>query len=306
LKEVKIAVEKGIYVNIDNLNLLIDFGKAYGNTVPCCIRINPHVEAGGHHKIKTGHKESKFGIAIDYLPQILEVVNTYQINVTGLHVHTGSDFGDVNVFLKVADILFDAALQFKNIKSIDFGSGFKVPYKKGEHETDVHLLGKELLKKVKAFAHKYGSEPEIWFEPGKFLVSEAGTLLVEVQILKETPATTFVGVDSGLNHLIRPMMYDAYHEIVNVSNPTGPLHEYSVVGYICETDTFAWKRPLNEIKVGNILGLLNAGAYGFSMSSNYNSKPRPAEVLVYKNKAILIRKRETLQDLIQTQINVDF
>lgn len=305
LSEIEIAIEKGVYINIDNLAILEEFGKKYGNTKPCCVRINPHVEAGGHDKIKTGHVESKFGIAIDYLPQIVEVVNTYNIDMNGLHVHTGSDFSDVEVFLKVADIMFDAAKKFKGIKSIDFGSGFKVAYKKGDKTTDVALLGQKIREKVADFTKEYGSEPEIWFEPGKYLVSDAGILFVTANTLKSTPATTFVGVNSGLNHLIRPMMYGAYHEIVNVSNPNGVEKEFSVVGYICETDTFAWNRPLKEVKAGDTLAMLNAGAYGFSMSSNYNSKPKPAEVMVYKGKAHLIRKRETLADLMQNQISIE-
>lgn len=306
IDELAQAVAKGVFVNIDNLYILEEFGKKYGNSVPCCIRMNPHIEAGGHDKIKTGHKESKFGISIDYADAIVAVVEKYNIDMIGLHIHTGSDFSDVEVFIKAADVLFDFAKRFKNIKLFDFGSGFKVAYKKGDKTTDVNLLGEKIKEAVKKFASEYGSEPEIWFEPGKYLVSDSGILFVKTNVLKKTPATTFAGVDSGLNHLIRPMMYGAYHEIINVSNPTAQHTDFSVVGYICETDTFAWNRPLNEVREGDILAIMNAGAYGMTMSSNYNSRPRPAEVLVYKGKAHLIRRRETLEDVLRTQVEVAF
>lgn len=303
--EIILAVEKGVFVNIDNLHILEQFGQKYGNTVPCSVRINPHVEAGGNEKIKTGHAESKFGISIDQQDLIVAIYQKYNLNISSLHVHTGSDFSDVEVFMKVADIMFELALKFKTIKIMDFGSGFKVAYKKGDKTTDVNLLGEKITVATKKFATKYGSEPEIWFEPGKFIVSDCGVLFTEVNVLKQSPAATFAGINTGLNHLIRPMMYGAHHEIVNVSNPSGAISEFSVVGYICETDTFAWKRKLNEVREGDILAILNAGAYGFSMSSQYNSRPRPAEVMIYKGNSHLVRKRETLDDVLRNQIEIE-
>lgn len=303
--EIILAVEKGVFVNIDNLHVLAEFGMKYGNSVPCSIRINPHVEAGGNEKIKTGHAASKFGISIEQEAEIIAVVNRYNLQIKALHVHTGSDFSDVEVFMQVAEIMFALALKFKNIKVIDFGSGFKVAYKKGDKTTNITILGEKIAAATKKFAAVYGSEPEIWFEPGKFIVSDCGVLLAEVNVLKHSPATTFAGINTGLNHLIRPMMYDAYHDIVNVSNPNGTEGVFSVVGYICETDTFAWNRKINEVRKGDILAILNAGAYGFSMSSQYNSRPRPAEVLVHHNQSYLIRKRETLADVLHNQIEIE-
>jgi diaminopimelate decarboxylase len=300
------AVEKGVFVNIDNLHILEQFGEKYGNTVPCSVRVNPHVEAGGNEKIKTGHAESKFGISVDQQDLITDIYKKYNLNITSLHVHTGSDFSDVEVFMKVAEIMFEFALKFKTIKIMDFGSGFKVAYKKGDKTTDIKLLGEKITAATKKFASQYGSEPEIWFEPGKFIVSDCGVLFTEVNVLKHSPAATFAGINTGLNHLIRPMMYGSYHEIVNVSNPNGEISEFSVVGYICETDTFAWKRKLNDVREGDILAILNAGAYGFSMSSQYNSRPRPAEILVHKGNSHLIRKRETLEDVLKNQIEISF
>lgn len=303
--EIVEAVEKGVFVNIDNLHILSAFGQKYGNTVPCSVRINPHVEAGGNHKIKTGHAESKFGISIEQIDEIVAIYQKYNLNLAALHVHTGSDFSDVDVFMQVADLMFGLAMKFKTIKIMDFGSGFKVAYKKGDKTTDVELLGIKITEATKKFAQAYGSEPEIWFEPGKYIVSDCGILFAQADVLKHSPAATFVGINTGLNHLIRPMMYDAYHEIINTSNSTGEQHDFSVVGYICETDTFAWKRKLNDVREGDILAIMNAGAYGFSMSSQYNSRPRPAEVIVYKNATHLARKRETLADVLQNQIEIE-
>ena len=304
-EEIQEAVKLGVMINLDNISVLEQFGNAYHGDVPVCIRLNPHIMAGGNHKISTGHVGSKFGISVYQLPHILRVVETYGINVTGLHMHTGSDILEAEVFIRASDILFDAAKDFKNLEFIDFGSGFKVGYKEGDIVTDIAELGQKLGAAFQAFCKRYGRELEMWFEPGKFLVSESGTFLATTNVVKTTPATVFAGVNSGLNHLIRPMMYDAYHEIFNVSNPSGTQRIYTIVGYICETDTFGVDRKLNEVKEGDILGFKNAGAYAFSMASNYNSRFRPAEVLVYQGKAHLIRKREEFEDLIRNQVEVD-
>lgn len=304
-EEVRAAVELGVMINLDNISLLEQFGNAYHGDVPVCIRLNPHIMAGGNKKISTGHADSKFGISIYQMAHISKVVKTYGLNVTGLHMHTGSDILDAEVFLRAADILFDAAKHFDQLSFIDFGSGFKVAYKEGDITTDIAEVGEKLGGAFKTFCKAYGKELEMWFEPGKFLVSESGSFLVKTNVVKTTPATVFVGVNSGLNHLIRPMMYDAYHEIFNVSNPNATKRIYTVVGYICETDTFGLDRKLDEVKEGDILAFKNAGAYAFSMSSNYNSRLRPAEVLIYKGKAHLIRKREEFDDLLRNQVEID-
>ena len=305
-EEIRQAIAAGVTVNIDNLPYLEQFGKEYGSSYPCCIRINPHIDAGGNIKIMTGHIKSKFGISVEQLEEVYDVVSKYAVDVKGLHIHSGSDFKDASAFVKAADILFSIAANFKNLKFIDLGSGFKVAYKNGDYVTDVEELGSKMSDHFKVFCQKYGRELELWFEPGKFLVSESGYLIVTTNVVKETPGGTFVGVDSGLNHLIRPMMYGAYHSIENISNPDGPQKEYSVVGYICETDTFGTDLSLSEVRPGDLLAIRNAGAYGFSMSSNYNSRTRPAEVLVYKDKAHLIRRREELDDLLRLQVEANF
>lgn len=302
MEEIDLAVKEGVMINIDNISILEQFGLNYGNTVPICIRINPHVMAGGNINISTGHIDSKFGISIYQMRHVDRVVKNTGLNVIGLHMHTGSDIVDVDIFLRAADILFEQAEHFPDLTFIDFGSGFKVPYKPDDHSTDIEELGEKLSARFKEFCTEYGRELELWFEPGKFLVSQAGTFLVKVNVLKQTTAAMFVGVDSGLNHLIRPMLYNGYHHITNVSNPEGALRLYTVVGYICETDTFGWDRKLNEVREGDILAFNNAGAYGMTMASNYNSRFRPAEVLIKNGKAELIRRRETLDDILRNQI----
>lgn len=303
--ELRAAAERGAMVNVDSLSALERFGHAFGGRVPCCVRINPHVLAGGNPHIQTGHIDSKFGVSIYQLRHLLRIVSTYGIDVAGLHMHTGSEILDAGVFLEAAEILYDAARQFPALRFLDFGSGFKVQYREDQPATDVEALGRALGESFGRFREEYGRELELWFEPGKFLVSEAGLLLARVNVVKQTVSTVFVGLDTGLNHLIRPMLYNAYHRIVNLSNPRGTPRVYSVVGYICETDTFAWDRQLPEVREGDVLAFLNAGAYGFEMSSNYNSRPRPAEVLIENGRDRLVRRRETLDDLLRTQLEAE-
>lgn len=303
-EEIMEAVELGLSINIDNLPTLKKFGERYGNSKPCSLRINPGIMAGGNYKISTGHLQSKFGISIQQLDEILALVKQHNIHINGLHVHTGSEIGDIGVFIQVSEVLFSAARQFPDLKFLDFGGGFKVAYKKGDAVTDIPALGDQLGKVFNAFCKEYGRKLELWIEPGKYLVSESGNLLVKVNVVKQTPALTFAHVNSGLNHLLRPMMYDAYHELVNVSNPTGSQKLYTVVGYICETDTIGADRNLNEVKEGDVLAIRNAGAYGFSMASNYNSRVRPAEVLVIDGKAMLIREQESFEDLLKGQASI--
>lgn len=301
LEEIERVAKLGVQINIDNLSILEQFGTLHPK-VPVCVRINPHVMAGGNANISVGHIDSKFGISIHQLPHILRIVENTKMHINGIHMHTGSDILDVEVFLYAAEILFETAKNFKELDFIDFGSGFKVPYKAGDIETDVEEFGKKLTKRFLAFEKEYGRELTLVFEPGKFLVSEAGYFLTKVNVVKQTTSTVFAGVDSGFNHLIRPMLYGAQHHIENISNPNGKERFYSVVGYICETDTFASNRRIAEIKEGDILCFKNAGAYCFSMASNYNSRVKPAEVLWHNGEAHLIRQRETFEDILKNQV----
>lgn len=304
-QEILEAQELGVNINIDNIAMLERFGNHFGSGYPVCIRINPHIEAGGNYKISTGHIDSKFGISIHQMRHIERVVKTTKLHVQGLHMHTGSEIKDVNVFLQALEVMFDIARHFDQLEFLDLGSGFKVPYKDEDKETDVVTLGAKLTETVKEFEAEYNRTLEIWFEPGKYLVSECGSFVVKANVVKQTTATVFVGVNSGFNHLIRPMFYDAYHRISNISNPGGPERIYTVVGNICETDTFAWDRVLNEVREGDLLCFHNAGAYGFEMSSNFNSRLKPAEVLVKDGEAQLIRRRDVFEDLLRNQVEAE-
>ena len=305
MNEIEKVASLGVQINIDNLTILEQFGTKYQD-LPVCIRINPHVMAGGNSNISVGHIDSKFGISIHQIPHILRIVENTKMNINGVHMHTGSDILDIEVFLHAAEILFETASKFKNLDFIDFGSGFKVPYKFGDIETNIEELGEKLSKRFHSFCKTYGKDLELAFEPGKFLVSEAGYFLTKVNAIKQTTSTVFAQVDSGFNHLIRPMLYGSHHEIINISNPEGKKRFYTVVGYICETDTFGNNRKISEISEGDTLAFKNSGAYCFTMASNYNSRYRPAEILWYNEKSFVIRKEETFDDLIQNQILIDF
>jgi diaminopimelate decarboxylase len=305
MEEMDEAVELGVKINIDNIAILEEFGLKYGEKVPVCVRINPHIMAGANHKISTGHIDSKFGISIYQLPHVHRIVETNSMKVEGIHMHTGSDILDVEVFLRATEIMFDTAKEFKELDYIDFGSGFKVPYRVDDVSTDVESMGEHLSARFNEFCREYGKELTLIFEPGKFLVSEAGTFVARVNVIKQTTSTVFAGLDTGLNHFIRPMFYDAYHDIVNVSKTSGKTRIYTVVGYICETDTFGWNRKITEASEGDYLAFKNAGAYCYAMSSNYNSRFRPAEVLIHKGKDYLIRKREDMSDLLRNQVEIE-
>ncbi|WP_299157128.1 diaminopimelate decarboxylase [uncultured Tenacibaculum sp.] len=303
LQEIEEVAKLGIQINIDNLSILELFGQKHPK-IPVCIRINPHIMAGGNSKISVGHIDSKFGISIHQVPHIKRVVENTGMHINGVHMHTGSDILDIDTFLRASEILFNTAKEFKNIDFIDFGSGFKVPYKNDDISTNIEELGKKLTQRFNNFCKEYGKDVTLMFEPGKFLVSEAGYFLAKVNVIKQTTSTVFAGIDSGLNHLIRPMFYNSYHHIENISNPKGRERFYSIVGYICESDTFGSNRRINEISEEDILCFHNAGAYCYSMSSNYNSRYRPAEVMIYKGKDYLIRQRETFDDILKNQVEI--
>ncbi|MEO5649894.1 MAG: diaminopimelate decarboxylase [Ginsengibacter sp.] len=300
--EIEEAKDLGVHINIDSLSNLEKFGKKYGHSYPVGIRLRPNILAGGNLKISTGHDKSKFGIPVEHIEKILSVVKENNLHIRALHIHTGSGIKDVDVFVKGIEVLFQMIHDFKEVEVIDLGGGFKVPYRDGDSETDISLLAQRV---DEAFSHLFNvtqKRLQVWFEPGKFLVSAAGYLVTQVNVLKETPVTTFASVNSGFNHLIRPMFYDSYHRIENISNENGPKKKYTVVGNICETDTFAWEREINEIEEGDYLAFYNAGAYGFEMSSNFNSRFKPAEVLIKDKNPRLIRKRDSFEDLLKNQI----
>ncbi len=302
--EIEESKQLGVIINIDSLSNLQKFGEKYGHTYPVGIRLRPNIMAGGNLKISTGHDKSKFGIPVEQLQEILTVVNRYNMLITDLHIHTGSEIKDVEVFVKGIEVLFDIIPHFPELQFIDLGGGFKVPYDEGDTETDMSLLAEKVADLFANHPSSKNRNLQVWFEPGKFLVSECGYFITKVNVLKQTQAAEFVSVDSGFNHLIRPMFYDAFHRIENISNPNGVKKTYSVVGNICETDTFAWDRELSEVKEGDYLVFYTAGAYGFEMSSNFNSRYKPAEMLVKNGEPFLIRKRDEFKDLLRNQVEV--
>jgi diaminopimelate decarboxylase len=304
-QEIIDATEQGVNINIDNLIMLEKFGAKYGGSKSCCIRINPHIMAGGNSNISVGHIDSKFGISIHQMRHVMRIVKNYNMSISGLHMHTGSDILDPDVFLRGAQLLYDIAHEFENLEFIDFGSGFKVAYKNDDNETDVEIIGSKIVESFQNFCAEYGRDIELWFEPGKYLVSDAGKLIVKTNVVKQTTSTVFIGVNSGQNHLLRPMMYNAYHKIENLSNPGGEQKLYTIVGNICETDTFGYDRQLAEVTEGDYLIIHNAGAYGFTMSNRYNSRLQPAEALLFNDAVSLIRKRESLEDHYRNEIDLE-
>lgn len=303
-EEMDEATQLGVQITLDSLSILEKFGNKYPN-IPVCLRINPHVMAGGNHKISVGHIDSKFGISIYQIKGIKSIIEKTGTRINGIHMHTGSDIYNIDAFLRATEILLNTVKEFDSVEFVDFGSGFKVPYKDGDIETNIEEMGETLSNRFNEFCKEYGRDLTMIFEPGKFLVSASGNLLVKVNVVKPTPNIVFVGVDSGLNHLLRPMMYDSYHHITNVTNPDGKEKIYTIVGYICENDTFGSNRSVGEISENDILCIHNAGAYSFSMSSNYNSRYRPAEVMLYNGKDYLIRERETFDDLTRNQVEIE-
>jgi diaminopimelate decarboxylase len=300
--EIEEVARLGVHVNIDSLSNLEKFAQTFGYTAPVGIRLRPNIMAGGNLKISTGHDKSKFGIPVEQIEEIVCIQKKYNLRVKTLHIHTGSDIKDASVFTQGLEVLFKCVHHFPDLEVLDLGGGFKVPYHPSEKETDLKTIAAEIKNVMTRFRNETNRNFQLWFEPGKFIVSHCGVLLTRVNVLKNNGNILIAGVDTGLNHLIRPMIYDAYHHILNLSNPTGDIKNYMVTGYICETDTFAEDRPLPEIREDDILCILNAGAYGFEMSSHYNSRFKPAELLVEKDKIKLIRRRDTLDDLLSTQL----
>ena len=303
-EELAEAVSIGVHVNIDNLSTLKKFGKKYGNTYPASVRLRPSIMAGGNINIATGHENSKFGIPIEQIDDIIAIMNEFNININGLHIHSGSDINDLGVYIREVEVMMDFIAKFPNIEFIDLGGGLKVPYDLHDQETDINQLSLRLTALFSKYKRKNGESYQIWFEPGKFLVSKCGYLIARVNVIHDTAAATFVCLDTGFNHLIRPMLYGAYHRIGNLSNENDDKLPYHIVGNLCETDTFAENRMLPKISEGDYLVFYNAGAYGFEMSMNYNARFKPAEVMTEGGKARLIRRRDALEDLLKNQMTI--
>jgi diaminopimelate decarboxylase len=321
------AVELGVPINIENIQNLEAFGKEYRDTYPVCIRLNPnmlseiengkadcldfasvnkeHYEDVSEEKVAAWHNQSKFGISLIEFDKVLKLVEKYNIRINGLHLHSSHVILNKDVFGKGVKKLFEIAGQFEHLEYVDLGGGIMVKHHPDDVVIELDEIGKILKKEYDRFCTSIGKNIKIWFEPGRYLMSEAGYLLTKAVVLKTNGFINFVGTNTGFNHLLRPMMYDAYHEIINISNPDGEQKKYNIVGNLCEIDNIGTERTLNKVRQDDILLIKNAGAYGFSMSSNYNTRPKPAEVLIINGKAQLIRKRENFDDLIKNQIELD-
>lgn len=300
-EEMEIVQRKSDLVNIDSLSALEKFGKSY----PCRsigIRINPDVGAGHHDHCITGGPKSKFGIWYSELEKAKRIADRYELSIIGIHQHIGSQILDVEKFLLAMDVLLKEAPRFPDLKTINFGGGFGVPYRLEEKTLPIEELGRKMSERFHDFSEKYGRRLIMMIEPGRYLVAESGWLLTRVNTIKRNPnGRTFVGVDSGFNHLLRPAMYGSYHHIINVSNPDGRKEVVDVVGNICESgDKFAEEREITEPREGDLLVIATAGAYGYSMASNYNLRGLPAEVLIKLDGNIkLIRERVSNETLIR-------
>ena len=301
--EIEEAYNLKVKINLDSLESIKDFSKKY-SSYPISIRVNPNILSGGNKNVSVGHDESKFGIPLDYLDEIAEMENKKNIIIEGIHIHTGSDIVELDNFQEAFKKIFLVAKKFKNVKILNFGGGLKIPYFEGDSKTNILNLSNSIKKLINDNSFVTENNLKIILEPGKFLVGESGYFLTKVNYVKKTPNKVFVQLNSGFNHFIRPIFYDSYHEIINITNPNDKEYEYDVVGYVCEQDNFALKRKISNVRKGDILCFKNAGAYCSSMSSNYNSRIKPAEACIWKNKLVKIKERENLNNILNGQIDI--
>ncbi|MBR2373453.1 MAG: diaminopimelate decarboxylase [Lentisphaeria bacterium] len=290
----------GVVMNIGELSRLRKAGIAHPG-MKVCLRFNPDVTDGDSAKTMTGGELTKFGILLEDIGEVLKIVRTYGLKVVGLHEHTGSGIQKPESFHAAMKALMSIATpeNFPDLEFLDFGGGFKVPYKPDEARIDYITLGAGIAERFRNFEKSYGRELVIKFEPGKFMVAECGTLLTRVNTLKRNRKRLIAGTDSGFPQLIRPVLYDAYHQIFNLTNPDGAEAVYDICGNICETgDRFAEQRPMPEIREGDLLGIANAGAYCYSMGGIYNLRAMPGEVVVKNGRIISVRRRESDSELI--------
>jgi len=301
-EEINVARINGILLNIDSLPRLEWFCRKYPAGSRVCIRINPNVGVGHHDHCITGGPGSKFGIWYSQAKHALTIADRYNMRIVGVHQHIGSQILDPAKFLYAMDVMFEVASTFPDLTFIDFGGGFGVPYHPEEKPLDIQSLGAAMSLKFLNFCDKYGRQLKMVVEPGRYLTAQAGYLLVQVTTMKRNPdGKIFVGVDSGFNHLDRPARYGSYHKIVNISNPTATKIRVFVVGNLCESgDKFTPEpRMIAYPREGDLLIIENAGAYGYCMSSNYNLRPRPPEIMVSAKGALHeIRKRQTVEELV--------
>lgn len=295
----------GVLFNIGSLSRLEKYALSYpGSNV--CIRFNPDVVAGEHEFIRTGGEASKFGILLEKVDTVVSIAKEHKLKIIGIHEHTGSGIPETVQMQKGMENILGiiSKERFPYLKFVDFGGGFKVPYHIEEEEPDYSDFGNQVTELFTKFCKDFGKELDMYFEPGKLLVAESGKFLVTATTLKQNRLKSIVGVNSGFAQFIRPMFYQAYHHIRNLSNLKGIIKNYDVVGNICESgDCFATNRELPEIHEGDLLVIETAGAYCYSMGSVYNLRPMPAEVLIMNGKMLLVRKGLSNKELIEKIVN---
>lgn len=304
-EEMKAVAKTGVFFNLGSLSELERYGKLFPGT-KVCLRINPAVVAGAHAKIQTGGDLTKFGILMDDIEAAAKIADQYNLSVTGLHKHTGSGIKEKEKFIEAVHNLLSCARKdlFPNLEFVDFGGGLYVPYHPDDKGMDYVQFGKEIDEIMNEFAKNFGKQLQLYFEPGKYMVAESGYLVVEVNTLKDNHGRLIAGTNSGFPQLIRPVFYDAYHHIINLTNPNGEEKVFDICGNICETgDCFATDRKMPEVREGDLLAIYNAGAYCYAMGGIYNLRAMPPEVLVRDGKATLIRKRLTNEDLVNTIVS---
>ncbi len=302
--EFRYALERNIVVSVDSLSQLERLGRiAPGSEI--ALRLNPGIGAGHHQKVVTAGKKTKFGIAENQIAEAKRLAAEYNLKIIGINQHIGSLFMSPEPYVAAATHFLELAKSFPDLRLIDFGGGFGIPYHKAEGESrlDLESLGSQVTRLVKEFAAQYPRRLTFKIEPGRYIAAESGTLLGRVLALKENGGTSYVGTDIGFNVLMRPVLYDSHHDLEiyrdNKKLSSENHKAFTVVGNICESgDILAHQRLLPLTQAGDIIAVRDAGAYGYAMASSYNSRPRPAEVLITSSgQDVLIRKRETIEDL---------
>lgn len=303
--EMHYATKRGVMLNVGELSRLEAFGEAYpGSSV--CVRLNGQVGAGHHEHVITAGDKSKFGIPVEQVDEIHRIAEAHDLTIVGLHQHIGSGIMDTETLWQAISVILDASVSFKDLRFINVGGGLGIPYRPDEKALDMSSFDSLIVEPLKAFIEGHPSDDlSIWFEPGRFFTAQCGVLLARVNTVKEGTARTFAGTDSGMNHLVRPAMYGSYHHVENLSNPDGPEKVYDVVGNICESsDFFAKDRAVSKLREGDIIGVLDAGAYGMSMTTSYNMRSEPAEVWIdASGSQRLVRSRKSVEEMVQEALN---
>ena len=252
---------------------------------------------------------TKFGIYFTEVAEIKKVAAKYKLQVVGVHQHIGSGIRNPEQYLFAMDVLIKVAAQFDGLEFVNFGGGIGVNYKPDDSPINITEFGKKISDKFSQFCKKYGKDIMLYLEPGRYIVCESGFLIAQVNNRQSTPAHTFIGIDTGFNHLIRPTMYGSYHPIINASNAEGKVgkkEKVVIAGNICESgDVFTRDengpvdRELPYCTVGDIIVITHAGAYGYVMASEYNSRPLPMEIMVSGGKSEVIRKKQSMDDVLR-------